>query len=131
MRGPQGPVVRHLSVVAERVKVRARQLVGVSKGPGFGTQMVRGKEAHLRDTIIVRPVLNDSRGPAFLIGSDHPIAELHAKGTRPHVILPRNARALRFTVAGGDVVFAKRVNHPGTRANPYLEQALEEVVRRS
>lgn len=48
-------------------------------------------------------------------------------GTAPHVIRPRNARVLRFVV-GGKVVYAKVVHHPGTRANPFLDRALREVV---
>ena len=35
-------------------------------------------------------------------------------GTRPHVIYPRRARALRFEVRG-KTVFARYVRHPGTR----------------
>lgn len=49
-------------------------------------------------------------------------------GTRPHIIRPRNARALRFVI-GGRVVFAKVVHHPGTRARPFLDRALHEVTR--
>lgn len=49
-------------------------------------------------------------------------------GTRPHIIRPRNAQALRFRI-GGRVVYAKVVHHPGTRANPFLDRALREVTR--
>lgn len=48
-------------------------------------------------------------------------------GTRPHIIRPRNASVLRFVV-GGRVVYARVVHHPGTRANPFLDRALREVV---
>ena len=51
-------------------------------------------------------------------------------GTAPHVIRPRRRKALRFNV-GGSVVFAKKVNHPGTRPQPFMlpgaKQALDEV----
>lgn len=43
------------------------------------------------------------------------------QGTPPHVIRPRNAQALRFE-AGGEVVFATVVNHPGTAARPFLAE---------
>jgi hypothetical protein len=49
------------------------------------------------------------------------------RGSGPRVIRPRTAKALRFTV-GGSVVFAKVVNHPGTRAKPFLVPALTENV---
>jgi hypothetical protein len=48
-------------------------------------------------------------------------------GTRPHVIRPRQAQALRFLV-GGRVVYAKVVHHPGTRARPFLDQAAREIA---
>jgi hypothetical protein len=47
------------------------------------------------------------------------------EGTRPHEIRPVNARALRIVI-GGDVVFASRVQHPGTKANPYHRRTLRE-----
>jgi len=37
------------------------------------------------------------------------------RGTEPHIILPRNVRALRWVDRlTGDIVFATRVYHPGT-----------------
>jgi HK97 gp10 family phage protein len=45
-------------------------------------------------------------------------------GTAPHTIVPVRAKALRFAV-GGDIVFAKKVNHPGTKGKPFMEPALE------
>ena len=55
--------------------------------------------------------------------------ELVRRGTAPHVIVPRKAKALRFMI-GGEVVFAKRVNHPGTKANPYHVRALSSARSR-
>jgi HK97 gp10 family phage protein len=46
-------------------------------------------------------------------------------GTAPHVIVPRNAKALAFTV-GGKLVFAKKVNHPGTKGKPFMQPAFEQ-----
>jgi hypothetical protein len=42
-------------------------------------------------------------------------------GTGPHVILPRNKKALSWPGADHPVA---RVNHPGTAPNPYLRPAL-------
>jgi hypothetical protein len=44
-------------------------------------------------------------------------------GTPPHIIRPRRRKALRF-IAGGRVTFATKVQHPGTRKNNFLENAL-------
>jgi hypothetical protein len=61
-------------------------------------------------------------------------------GTRPHVIRPRNRKALRFAVggnarltgsprSGAPVVFARKVNHPGTKPKPYMVPGAEKAVR--
>lgn len=49
------------------------------------------------------------------------------QGAKPHVIRPRHARMLRFEV-DGKVVFARKVNHPGQRAQPFLTNAAHRVV---
>jgi hypothetical protein len=62
-------------------------------------------------------------------------------GTAPHVILPRNAKVLRFlggsgristaspnqriATQGGGVVFATVVHHPGTPARPWFRPVVE------
>jgi phage gpG-like protein len=48
--------------------------------------------------------------------------------TSAHEIIATNAKALAFR-AGGDLVFAKRVHHPGSNipARSYLESSLEEL----
>ncbi|MFJ1695654.1 hypothetical protein ACIOHC_10965 [Streptomyces sp. NPDC088252] len=67
-------------------------------------------------------------GPGGLQGvivCDHPAVRYVLDGTRPHVIRPRRAQALRFTV-GGRVVYAAYARHPGTRPNNFLARALRE-----
>lgn len=44
-------------------------------------------------------------------------------GTRPHEIRPVNVSALHWEDAHGEH-FAKLVHHPGTKANPFLRNAL-------
>lgn len=63
----------------------------------------------------------------WTIGSDVEYAPMVNDGTRPHLIRPKNAKALRFRM-GGRIVFAKVVRHPGTRARPFLDRALREVA---
>lgn len=61
------------------------------------------------------------------VSADAPYAAPVHEGARPHVIRPRHARVLRFEVEGR-VVFARRVNHPGQRAQPFLTNAVHRVV---
>lgn len=48
------------------------------------------------------------------LGNTSPIADLLWRGTRPHKIKPRG-KALKFMSGSGQLVFAKTVDHPGTR----------------
>lgn len=47
-----------------------------------------------------------------------PYAKWVIDPTRPHVIRAKAARSLRFK-AGGQIVFATKVRHPGTKGNPF------------
>lgn len=46
--------------------------------------------------------------------------------TVAHTIMPRSRRSLRFQASGG-MVFATRVNHPGTRGNDFYKTVLTEL----
>jgi len=48
------------------------------------------------------------------------------EGTDPHEIRPKNKLALRFMI-GGQVIFAKKVNHPGTKPNKYHHRVLARL----
>lgn len=50
------------------------------------------------------------------------------EGTRPHVIEPRRATMLSWMGIGG-LVFARRVQHPGTRPYGYMAQAYLKCER--
>lgn len=93
---------------------------------------------------VIRP---DSIGVyVFPTGENKMIWIYVDQGTRPHVILPKRAPRLRFktgyipktlarparTVAGGgratgDVVFAKRVNHPGSEGREFTKQIAKDI----
>jgi hypothetical protein len=61
----------------------------------------------------------EGRGVTIRIMGPNPLSTWITAGTRPHEIYPVNAKALRFELAGGGIVFAKHVSHPGTQPNPY------------
>jgi hypothetical protein len=50
------------------------------------------------------------------------------EGTRAHVIRAKTKKVLRFKGRGGGWVFAKKVNHPGTKKREFVEQALREIA---
>ena len=59
------------------------------------------------------------------IGILAPYALYVVKGTRPHIIKPANASVLAFEAASGKLVFTRLVHHPGTKPNPFMQQAAE------
>lgn len=62
-----------------------------------------------------------------LSGATYNLGYLLENGTSPHLIEPVNSNVLHFVVNGEDV-FAKRVNHPGTVAQPHFQPALDKNV---
>jgi len=98
--------------VARLVESRAKVLAPVDTG-------------RLRASIKITRKLT-IRGVGYAVGTDVEYATYVENGTRPHKIRPKAKQALRFKV-GGKYVFAAVVNHPGTRANPFLARAVREV----
>jgi hypothetical protein len=72
------------------------------------------------------------RGTKLVIKAQNlaPHAEYTDKGTGPHEIRPRSARALRFD-AGGGIVFAKRVQHPGNAPGRWFEPVMGQAWDRA
>jgi hypothetical protein len=80
---------------------------------------------HLRDSIIAETT---TTGATIEVAVGVPPEQANKvrwlrEGTRPHTIVPLRARALHFWDRDGLEVFAKSVNHPGTRPNPWEEEA--------
>ena len=52
--------------------------------------------------------------------------EFVREGTEPHDIMAVNAQALRFEL-DGEILFRKRVHHPGTQPNPYHRRVMARL----
>jgi hypothetical protein len=115
-RSRDGIVGRDLSARATRVQLAAKSQAGVRTGL-------------LRRDITKNWTTTSGADLAIRIGSSRRYALVHHDGSSPHVIRPRSAKALRWVNADGDVVFARSVQHPGTRANRYLSDNLPLAVR--
>lgn len=82
---------------------------------------------------LIRSLKNSYRAGEYRIWHDlqhAPHAEFVHWPTRPHKIAAKNRKALRFPV-GGKFVFAKWVNHPGYKGDPYFvtEAKPDDVLR--
>lgn len=114
-RAIRGASRRELEATARQVMNRAKILAPVDTG-------------RLRASIRIESRRLLTLRSVYTIGSDVSYAPMVHDGTRPHQIRPRSpGGVLRFRV-GGRVVYAKVVNHPGTRARPFLDDALRQVA---
>lgn len=116
LRGRNGMVAQHLAIVATQVQAEARRRVG--------------KDTRRLEHSIVKRFVMRPDGPTVEVGSTEKHALFHHEGTRPHEILPKQASVLRFPVSKGSSVFifARSVQHPGTKPNKFLTEALEAVL---
>lgn len=108
---------RRMASLQRRIATQARADVPVRTG-NLGRQI---KEGQISFT-----------GPRTVSGSveDHADYALYVhEGSGPHVIRPRKAKALRFQI-GGRTIFAKLVNHPGTKPRPFLRNAGMRIAAR-
>jgi hypothetical protein len=67
-----------------------------------------------------------AKGPPDVIGELDSVSNHSAfvnDGTKPHVIEPKYAKALRFE-AWGDEVFTANVHHPGTAPDPFFDHGV-------
>jgi hypothetical protein len=115
-RSRDGIVGRDLSNRATRVQLAAKAQAGVRTGM-------------LKRDITKNWIDSGGDRLTIRVGSTRRHALVHHEGSEPHVIRPRSARVLRWVNTNGDVVFARRVQHPGTRANRYLTDNLHLAVR--
>lgn len=62
-----------------------------------------------------------------IVGTNVQYARPLEEGSKPHEIVPVRKKMLSFMV-GGRRVFARKVNHPGTRAYRFLASSLQETA---
>ena len=67
--------------------------------------------------------VSDSEG---VVGVAASYGKAVVEGTAPHEIRPTNGNVLAFMIAG-KMIFTPIVHHPGTKPNPFLQNALEEA----
>ena len=109
--------------IQEKVIARLSQVAYNSAQKGAGRHVVTGA---LYQSLFNRPIAGGRQ-----VGHDTrraPHAKFVIQGTRPHTIRPKNKKALRW-VDGNGFRFAKFVNHPGYRGDPYMDAAADDALR--
>lgn len=112
---PNGPVFGMLDELATRTQFDARRRVGFHTG-------------RLHNSIRKQRRNGASPSVAVVAGLSRytPYLGYHMFGTPAHEIRVRNRKALRWMTSTGPR-FAVRVWHPGTPANPFLTDALDNL----
>ena len=128
IEGVPGFMTREADYVGQRSvhEIKARTPIGKEVDPVSGQH--KGTSGRLRESWRQIPVT--IHGDSYESGAetDVPYANDVEFNTRDHIIEPRTKRALRFH-NHGDVVFAARVHHPGTRGKYMMRTGLNEVER--
>lgn len=117
LNSPTGPAAKELIHAAQVVTKGAKRRCPVSPAGSGGN-----RSGHLRSSIswdlTPSPLQAD-------VGSDVDYAIFVEYGTKPHVIRSKGPWPLRNRRTGQ--VFGPVVHHPGTRAQPFLRSALDDI----
>lgn len=127
LNSEDGPVGRDLAVKAATVAQEQKRLAPVSPDGSHGR-----KSGHMRSSVDVgmgrdEVGLYADIGPTATTPDGHPYPRDVELGTRPHVIESHGDYPLRNKKTGQ--VFGRRVEHPGTEAQPFIRPSLD-VLRR-
>lgn len=98
---------------AEDVRGESKRHLAQTRDSGRTERSVRVRNASQRKATVV------AHYAAYFIDA----------GVKRHEIKPRTRKTLRFE-SGGNIVFTKRVNHPGYRARPFRQRIAEAALQR-
>jgi hypothetical protein len=111
VRSKNGPIMEDIDRRATRVQSVMRAYVPVRTGYLLST--IRKQRSYVRGSVTV------------VVGSTRIDYTAYVNnGTRPHMISARNKKYLRFVTSGGQIVFAKRVHHPGTKPTYFIDRSM-------
>jgi hypothetical protein len=104
---------------------------------GVGDRLLRRKAERVAELARVYAASHGSIPEGIIVGpfrdgkidviSTNPHTLLVHNGSPKHILTPRRANYLRFTV-NGRVVFARIVHHPGYKGDPFLTNALRDAT---
>lgn len=100
-----------------RAAVRLKVLLDISEPPQ------RSGQLHKSQSIKVG---GSSFMPALIVEYKAPQANYTDEGTRPHEIVAKRAKVLRFKV-GGKVIYRKRVSHPGNKPTRWFRKTVTQA----
>lgn len=111
LREPSGLVYPYIDKKARQVVKLAKAQVGVDTGAlraSIGYTIRGGTPVYAKVT------------------ASNKKAMMHHQGTKPHIIKPKNGKALKMG-SHGTILITKVVHHPGTKPNRFLTDPLRAV----
>jgi len=115
LQSPTGAVGKYIYLLTEETEMVARTLCPYDSG-------------NLQDSIESKVTTPPLRGEVSAGGPTAPYAVAVHEGTAPHEITAKNSPVLVFPSSAGTMVYTPRVSHPGTAAQPFLWDALKDVI---
>ncbi len=118
-----------LSVVSEQfpVEIAGKLIARLAEE----TEAAMFFEAPWRSGKLAQSINRQVDGMSATIGPLVPYAVYVEIGTAPHEIRPVHSSVLAFKSADGKLVFSSLVNHPGTKANPFMHRTAEQIKRKA
>lgn len=95
----------------------------LAPGTGEYRESIKVSETKVTENSIETEIYTDAT-VSSLEGQKYNLGYLLENGTNPHTILPKRSNVLVFEI-NGETIYAKRVNHPGTDAQPHFIPALQ------
>ncbi|MGL4300200.1 MAG: HK97 gp10 family phage protein [Candidatus Neomicrothrix subdominans] len=118
---PDGLFGRMASRIADQIVVEAERMTD---------RTLKVRTDTYRRSFERGPVRTSGRKVTVIVGNTADHAGYIERGTKPHVIEPRRPGGrLRFELDGA-TIFARRVNHPGTRPYRILGSSARKVLTR-
>lgn len=114
---------REPAVVRRNMRNAVEESLEIVKEEARATHRFQPRTGRLASSV-EKAMTGNSSGVVFLNSAVAPHAASIHDGSRPHVILPKNKKVLRWA-SGGRFVRALVVHHPGTKPDPFLVNAGE------
>jgi HK97 gp10 family phage protein len=115
--GVQQPLSRAVTLISAFMRDQAKKNV---KEQIYNRQVPWKRTGRLQQSIQTNKISDLSSE----VVASAPYASFVEYGTAPHLIMPKNGNFLVFQ-AGGQTVFARSVNHPGTKPYPFFNPAIQ------
>lgn len=112
-------------IFQRRLRQAVKASTGIIQEEAQDSHVYKTQSSFLERSVTAGTKESGMVGRVFLDTNIAPYGPFVHEGTRPHMIFPKNRKALRW-VSGGRFIFARSVHHPGWQGDPFLYNALDK-----